>query len=101
MSVQIVRFSTDAGRIPEVEDAVGKLFAALEEAAPAGTEYSAVRVGEDGENAEFLLTLRLADGAANPLLRLPEALVFRAKVAEWAGAPAPPQPVTVLGRYSR
>lgn len=46
-----------------------------------------------------MLTLRLTD--ANPLLGLPEALEFRAKVADWAGAPVPPQPVTVLGRYSR
>jgi hypothetical protein len=98
MSVQVVRFSTDAERTPEVEDAIGELFAALENAAPTGVEYTAVRVGE---GAEFLLTLRLDDGVANPLLQLPEALTFRARVAEWAGSPVPPQPVTVLGRYAR
>ncbi|HLV72354.1 MAG TPA: hypothetical protein VKY91_06165 [Vulgatibacteraceae bacterium] len=98
MSVQVVRFSTDPGLIPEVEQAVGELFTALEKAAPAGLAYTAARVGEGGD---FLLTLRLADDAANPLLEIPEALAFRAKIAEWAGAPVPPQPVTELGRYPR
>ncbi|MFC7546133.1 hypothetical protein [Plantactinospora sp. GCM10030261] len=96
MSLQIVRFSTDAERIPEVEDAIGKLFAAVAEAAPTGVEYTAARVGD---GAEFLLTLRLA--GANPLLGIREAVEFRARVAEWAGTPVPPQPVTVLARYTR
>ena len=60
MSVQVVRFSTDPGLIPEVEQAVGELFTALEKAAPAGLAYTAARVGEGGD---FLLTLRLADDA--------------------------------------
>jgi hypothetical protein len=96
MSVQIIRFNTDAERIPDVEDAIRALFAAIEEAAPTGIDYDAVRVGD---GAEFLLTLRLT--GANPLLDIPEALEFRAKVAEWTGAPVPPRPVTVLGRYPR
>lgn len=94
MSLQIVRFTTDAERVPEVEDAIRTLFAAVEEAAPIGVDYTAARVG-----AEFLLTLRLT--GANPLLDIPAALEFRARVAEWAGAPVPPRPVAVLGQYSR
>lgn len=98
MSVQIVRFTTDDEQIPEVEGSIKRLFDALDEAAPTGIDYTAVRVND---SAEFLLILRLADAGANPLLDVPEALAFRAKVAECAGAPVPPQPVTVLGRYSR
>ncbi|GAA3740779.1 hypothetical protein GCM10022225_25100 [Plantactinospora mayteni] len=98
MSVQIVRFRTDAERIPEVEDAIKKLFTAVEEAAPTGIHYTAARVGD---GAEFLLSLRLVDSNANPLLDIPATLAFRTRVAEWAGAPVPPQPLTVLGRYSR
>lgn len=45
MSVQIVRFNTGAERVPDVEDAVKKLFSAIEEAAPTGIDYTAVRVG--------------------------------------------------------
>lgn len=95
MSVHIVRFSTDAARIPEVEAAIATLFAAIHEASPTGIEYTAARVGDD---AEFLLTLDLAD--ANPLLGIPEAVELRTKIAEWAGGPVPPQPLTVLGHYS-
>jgi hypothetical protein len=98
MSVQIVRFSVGDEQVPEVEEAIKKLFAAVEEAAPTGIDYTAVRVGD---GAEFLVTLQLADADTNPLLDIREALAFRAKIAAWAGAAVPPQPVTVLGRYSR
>jgi hypothetical protein len=94
MSVHIVRFSTDAERIPEVEAAIEALFAAVHDAAPAGIEYTAARVGD---GAEFLLTLDLAD--TNPLLGIPEATEFRTRIAAWAGEPVPPQPLTVLGHY--
>lgn len=94
MSIQIVRFTTDAEQVPDVERAIKKLFAAVEDAAPTGIEYAAARVG----NADFVLTLQLTD--ANPLLQLQEALEFRGRIAEWAGAPVLPQPVTLLARYS-
>ncbi len=97
MSVQIVRFRADSQRVGEVEEAIGKLFAAVEEAAPAGVDYTAARVGD---SSEFLLTLTLPDGAANPLLEIPEAGAFRERVGEWAGAPVPPVALQVLGRYS-
>lgn len=98
MSLQIVRFSTASQQIPRVEEAIRTLFAAIEAAAPAGIDYTAMRVGD---GPEFLLTLRLADADANPLLDIPEALAFRTRIAHWAGGPVPPQPVAVLGRYSR
>lgn len=96
MSVQIVRFSTTVEQIPEVEAAIKKMFAAIDAAAPTGIEYTAARAGD---GAEFLLTLQVTD--ANPLLEIEEALAFRAKVAKWVGAPVPPQPLAVLGHYSR
>lgn len=98
MSVHIVRFSTDAERIPEVEAAIENLFASTEEAAPTGIHYTAAHIGD---GAEFQLTLQLADDYTNPLLGLQEALDFRARIAARVGAPVSPQPVTVLGRCSR
>lgn len=97
MSVQIVRFSTGPDRVHEVEDGIARLFDALREAAPAGLDYSAMRVGD---GPEFLLVLRLADSETNPLLAVPAALEFRAQIADWAGGPVPPEPVEVLGRYA-
>ncbi|MFI6713198.1 hypothetical protein ACIBF7_42675 [Nonomuraea sp. NPDC050478] len=98
MSVQIVRFNTTSEQAPEAEAAIKTLFAAIEEAAPTGLDYTAMRVAD---GTEFLLILHLADADLNPLLNIQEALAFRAKVAEWAGAPVPPRPVTLLGRYAR
>lgn len=49
MSVQMVRFSTDAQRAHEVEEAIATLFTAVAEAAPAGVTYTAGRVGDGGE----------------------------------------------------
>lgn len=96
MSVQILRFTTAPERIPEVEEAVTKLFAAVDAAGPDGIDYTAMRVGQDGE---FVLILRLAD--ANPLLDIPQAQEFRARLAEWARGPVAPRPAVVLGRYTR
>jgi hypothetical protein len=97
MSVQIVRFRTEPERVPEVEEAEGRLFAAVRDAAPAGIEYTATRAGD---GPEFLLTRQLPEGAPNPLLGLPEAGAFRARAAGWAGGPVPPAPLHVTGRYT-
>jgi hypothetical protein len=40
MSVQIVRFTTARERVPDVEQAIGELFAAVEQAAPTGRRYT-------------------------------------------------------------
>lgn len=96
MSVQMVRFSTDAQRAHEVEEAIATLFTAVAEAAPAGMTYTAGRVGD---GSDFVFMLQLAEWADNPLVDIPGALDFRARVAGWAGEAVAPQPFTVLGRY--
>ncbi|MGY4721474.1 hypothetical protein [Naumannella huperziae] len=97
MSVQIVQFGTEPQQVGEVEEAIKRLFAAVESAAPAGIEYTAARVGD---SSQFLLTLSLPDDAANPLLDIPEAGAFRGKVGEWAGGPVPPSTLHFIGRYT-
>ncbi|WP_078312095.1 MULTISPECIES: hypothetical protein [unclassified Mycobacterium] len=96
MSVQMVRFSTDPERAHEVEDAIAALFTAVREAAPAGMTYTAGRVGD---GPDFVFLLQLVDGRDNPLLGIPDALDFRAKLAGWTAEPVAPRPFTVLGRY--
>jgi len=97
VSVHIVEFSTDVEQVPEVETAIADLFTAIEEAAPTGIDYSATRVAE----TRFLLVMTLEDEQVNPLTAIPEAVAFRAGIAEWAGGPTPPLPGVVLGRYAR
>ena len=71
MSVQMVRFSTDAERVHEVEDAIAALFTAVSAAAPTGMTYAAGRVGD---GPDFVFLLQLAEGVDNPLLGIPDAL---------------------------
>ena len=97
MSVQIIQFGIDSQQVDEVEEAIRNLFAAIEAAAPAGIEYTAARIGD---SSQYLLTLALPDDAANPLLEIPEAGVFRRKVGEWAGLPVPPSTLHFIGRYT-
>lgn len=96
MSVQIVQFRTEPHLVGEVEEAIGRLFTAIEEVAPEGIEYTAARIGD---SSQFLLTLVLPDGAPNPLLAIPEAWAFRNRVGEWAGGPVPPSTLRFVGRY--
>ncbi|SHX19857.1 Uncharacterised protein [Mycobacteroides abscessus subsp. abscessus] len=58
--------------------------------------YTAGRVGD---GSDFVFMLQLAEGVDNPLVDIPGALDFRARVAGWAGEAVAPQPFTVLGRY--
>ena len=97
MSVHIVQFGTEPQRVGEVEETIRKLFAALEVAAPTGIEYTAARVGD---SSQFLLTLALPEGAANPLLEVPAAGEFLDKMGEWAGGPVPPSTLHLIGRYT-
>ncbi len=96
MSVQIVQFDTDPERVDEVEEAIRRLFADVEAAAPTGIDYTAARVGD---GSRFLLTLTLPEDAPNPLLEIPGASAFRGKVGEWAGGPVPPATLQVIARY--
>lgn len=96
MSVQMVRFTADTERAPEVEEAIATLFTAVSKAAPVGMSYTAGRVGD---GPDFVFLLQLDDGVDNPLPGIPDALEFRAKLAGWVGNPVAPQPFTVLGRY--
>jgi len=96
VSVQIVRFRTDAAHAAELEESIGRVLAALADAAPAGVSYTAVRAPE---SSEFLLMLALEEGIANPLPELPEAAALRTLITQRAGGPVPPVAMQVIGEY--
>jgi hypothetical protein len=97
MSVQICPFPRRPPAGGEIEEAIGRLFTAVAEAAPSDIEYIASRVGD---GPDFLVTLELLDDAPNPLLEVPEAKVFRAQIGEWTGGPVLPSSLHIIGRYS-
>jgi hypothetical protein len=96
MSVQMVHFTADPQHVPDIEDGIGRLFAAVATARPEGMRYLAAR---HADRPEFVLLLELAGGVPNPLPAIPEAAALRERMAAWAGPAAAPQPLDVLGNY--
>jgi hypothetical protein len=96
VTVQMIRFTTSEAHVPEVEESIRAMIAAIEAARPAGTRYAATKLA-DGRT--FLLVLELADGVENPLPAISEARAFQQRMADWATEPPAPQPVTVVGSY--
>lgn len=97
MSVQIVRFRISLEHIAPVTKKIEAIFSALREAdPPPSMRYVALR---DDVDPVFTLILELPEGAANPLLSIPDALAFRESLAGWAHDDVAPRPTTVVGRY--
>ncbi len=97
MSVHIVRFRISPEHIEMVTQQIEAIFTALREAASSPSiRYVALR---DDVDPVFTLILELPEGAANPLLSIPEALAFRESLAGWAHDDAAPRSNTVVGRY--
>jgi hypothetical protein len=81
----------------DVEAAVAKMFAAIEQAQPEGVRYASCRLAG---SSTFVILLQLADGIENPLPAVPEFKEFQANLPNWlAKAPAPEQ-LTVVGSYN-
>lgn len=96
MSLQMVRFRTDSDNIAQVRSELERVFTALRATSPPGLIYTAYASMSE---PEFVLVLELEDGAPNALLGLPEAVQLRERIAQWSGAPVPPQAFTTVGSY--
>lgn len=96
MSVQTIRFRTSPEHVPAVVDQIAALFAAVEAAAPAQLQYTALR---ETDEPVFILILELPDGAENPLPSIPAAAAFRGWLPHQTDDDLTPRPCAVLGRY--
>jgi hypothetical protein len=96
MSVTTVRAQLKEEHVDEAVAAVKRMFAAIEREQLEGIRYASVRL-EDG--ATFLALLEVEDGLENPLLSLPEAQEFYAKLPGWYVEPPEVGPGTVIGSY--
>ncbi|GAA2936032.1 hypothetical protein ACFPN0_21535 [Kitasatospora cinereorecta] len=96
MSLQMVRFRTDSGTAAEVRSQLVRVFAALHAASPQGMVYTAYS-SESGQ--DFILALEMEEAAENPLVGLPQAAQLRDLISRAVGAPALPEPFTVVGSY--
>ena len=96
MSVMMARVKIREEHADEVEWAATRMFAALEEAAPQGVRYSSLRL-EGG--ATYVVLLEIAEGAENPLFKIPEFLEFQQKLKGWIAEPSAPEQFKVVGSY--
>ena len=96
MSVLTVRAKVKEEHVAEAEAAVRRMFAAIEREGLEGLRYASVKL-EDG--VTFLALLEVEDGVENPLLGLPEAQEFYAKLPAWYAEQPEVGPGTVIGSY--
>jgi hypothetical protein len=96
MNTLMVRSKVKAEHAAELEAAVKRVFAALEQAQPHGIRYASCRL-PDG--VTYVAVLELDDGINNPLPGLPEFQAFQEGLKEWMAGPPVAEPVTVVGSY--
>jgi hypothetical protein len=96
MSVLMVRSKVKTENVGEVEAAVQRLFAAIQQAQPHGIRYASCRLAD---GVTYVATLELDDGVENPLPALPEFREFQANLKAWTAEPPIPEQLTVIGSY--
>ena len=96
MSVLTVRATIEEEHVAEAEAAVKRMFAAIEREQIEGIRYASIRLAD---GVTFLALLELEDGVENPLLELPEAKEFYAKLSGWYTGQPEVGPGTVIGSY--
>lgn len=96
MNVMMIRPRVKPESVGELEAAVEKMFAAIEQAKPEGVRYASCKLA-DGET--FVVLLALDDGIDNPLTAVPEFREFQENLREWIVEPPIPDRLTVLGSY--
>jgi quinol monooxygenase YgiN len=96
MNVLMVRSRVKADSAAEVEAAVAKMFAAIEQTQPHGVRYASCRL-PDG--VTYVAMLALEDPAANPLVAIPAFTEFQENLKEWLAEPPSIEHLTVAGSY--
>ena len=96
MTVLMVRSKVKEESVAEVEAAVGKVFAAIDEAQPQGVRYTSCKLAD---GLTFVALLQLDDGIENPLVELPAFREFQANLPGWVDGPPVAEQLTVVGSY--
>ncbi|MGQ4388989.1 antibiotic biosynthesis monooxygenase family protein [Streptomyces sp. SAS_270] len=97
MTVLMVRSTVKPEFTAELEDALRKMFTAIENAGPAGVRYASYRL-PDG--VTYVAQLELADGVENPLPAIQEFRDFQASLKDWLTGPPTVEHFEVRGSYS-
>ena len=96
MNALMIRSKVKAEHVPDLEAAVKRVFAALQQAQPNGIHYASCRL-PDG--VTYVAILEIDDGVNNPLPTLPEFRAFQENLKNWVAEPPSSEQVTVIGSY--
>jgi hypothetical protein len=96
MNVLMVHSKVKAAYVTEVEAAVKRVFATLQQEQPKGIRYTSCRLSD---GVTYVAVLELDDGVDNPLPALPEFRAFQENLKHWSAEPPIPEQVTVIGSY--
>src|SRR5258708_20635205 len=96
MNTLMIRSKVKAEHVPDLEAAVKRVFAALQQAQPNGIRYASCRL-PDG--VTYVAILEIDDGVNNPLPTLPEFRAFQENLKNWVAEPPSSQQGTVIGSY--
>jgi hypothetical protein len=96
MNIVIAQAKIKPERVPDVQAAADKMFAAMEAAQPDGIRYAWLML-PDGET--FAAVVQADDGVENPIPDLPEYQVLQAGLADALAGPTEHRELTVIGSY--
>lgn len=96
MNVLMVRSKVKAENATEVEAAVKRLFAAIQQAQPRGIRYSSSLLAD---GVTYVALLEIDDGVENPLPTLPEFREFQENLKGWMIEPPTGEQLKVVGSY--
>ncbi|WP_330306368.1 MULTISPECIES: hypothetical protein [unclassified Streptomyces] len=97
MTVLMVRSTAKPEFVGELEEALKKMFTAIERERPAGVRYASYRL-PDG--VTYVAQLELADGVENPLPAIAEFREFQAGLKDWLAGPPSAEQFEIRGAYA-
>jgi hypothetical protein len=95
-TVLMIRSQVKPEHADDVQEAAGRMFAAIEREQLAGIRYTSAR---HPDGVTYVALLEVQRGVENPLPALPEFREFQDSLAQWLAGPPTPEPLTVIGSY--
>jgi hypothetical protein len=96
MNIVIAQAKIKADRVPQLEAAADRMFAAIQAAQPEGVRYAWLLL-PDGET--FAAVVQVDAGAENTIPDLPEYQELQAGLADSLAGPTERRELTVIGSY--
>lgn len=96
MRVLMVRSKVMADRVAEAEEAIEKVFSAIEEIQPDGVRYASCKLAG---GATFVALLELEKEGENQLMAIPAFQEFQAELRDLLAEPPVPETLEVVGSY--